>query len=164
MKTLLYFLLAAGLFAAPPEPTEKPFEEIPLPDGRYVLSLEGTFYRVRFANGEVQAIRAKTTATAENALDDIITNPAPPVLEPVPESVSRRQLLVALFMATGVKDTDILTSLGAIADPAARYVATVEFREAGEFRRAHPLIAQLAAQLSLSAEQVDDIFRAAAKL
>lgn len=92
-----------------------------------------------------------------------IANP-PALVVPVPESVTRRQLLVALFMATGVKDTDILTSLAAIADPAARYVATVEFREAGEFRRAHPLIAQLAGQLSLSAEQVDEIFRAAAKL
>lgn len=88
----------------------------------------------------------------------------PAVVVPVPDSVTRRQLLVALFTATGVKDTDILASLAAIADPAARYVATVEFREASDFRRAHPLVAQLAVQLNLTSAQVDDIFRSAAKL
>ncbi len=92
-----------------------------------------------------------------------IANP-PAEVVPVPVSVTRRQLLVALFTATGVKDTDILASLAAIPDAAARYVAEVEFKEASEFRRSHPLVAQLATQLGLSTAQVDDIFRAAAQL
>lgn len=100
---------------------------------------------------------------SDEILADAIANPPPDVV-PVPASVTRRQLLVALFTATGVKDSDILASLGAIPDPAARYIATVEFTQASEFQRGHPLVAQLASQLSLTSPQVDDIFRAASLL
>ena len=83
---------------------------------------------------------------------------------PVPQSVTRRQLLLALYDAAGLTEEAILAQLGAIADASARYRATTEFRHATEFARAHPLVAQLASDLSLTSAQVDDIFRAAAAL
>lgn len=42
--------------------------------------------------------------------------------------------------------------------------ALIEFDEALSFAREHPLIGALAAQLGLSAAEVDDLFRAAALL
>lgn len=82
----------------------------------------------------------------------------------VPEKVARRQLLLALFRATGIKESDILAQLGQIADASARYEAETEFRHATEFARAHPLVGQLATDLLLTSAQVDEIFRNAAKL
>jgi hypothetical protein len=87
---------------------------------------------------------------------------AQPVL--VPQTVTRRQLLLALFRATGVTEANILAQLGAIQDAAAKYEAETEFKHATEFARSHPLVAQLASDLSLTTEQVDNIFRAAAAI
>lgn len=175
IRLLVCFLnLSFIALAADEAPVETPsppaFEE-------YSLTVEGLGeitviapegepgYRVRLPSGAVTAFPAHSGAPSqENAAADIAYARAHPPALPVPESVTRRQLLLALFTATGVKDTDILTSLGQIADPATRYVATVEFAQASEFRRGHPLVAQLAAQLHLTSAQVDDIFRAAAKL
>lgn len=143
-----------------------PFLEYLVPGVGTVLAPEGEpGYRVRLLSGVVTSLPALSGFPSEaNAAADIAHALANPPAAPVPASVTRRQLLVALFTATGVKDTDILMSLGAIPDVATRYVAQIEFTQAGEFQRGHALVAQLAAQLSLSSEQVDDIFRAAALL
>jgi hypothetical protein len=83
---------------------------------------------------------------------------------PVPQTVTRRQLLLALFRATAVTEANILAQLGAIPDAAAKYEAETEFKHATEFARTHPLVSQLASDLSLTSEQVDGIFRAAAAI
>lgn len=150
-----------------------PAPELPLAFVEYEVEGVGTVldpqgepgYRVRLLSGVVTSLPAHSGEPCEaNAAADIAHALANPPPAPVPASVTRRQLLVALFTATGVKDTDILASLAAIPDAATRYVATVEFTQASEFQRNHPLVAQLASQLSLTTEQVDDIFRAAAML
>lgn len=84
-------------------------------------------------------------------------------LSAVPESVTRRQLLLAVFRATGVKESDILAQIDAIPDGAARYEAQVEFT-AATFARNNPLVASIGAALGLSTEQIDEIFRAAEQL
>ncbi len=82
---------------------------------------------------------------------------------PVPTSVSRRALLIALFRATGKKEADVLAFISQLPTEAARYEASIEF-QAATFERTHPLVAALAQAFALTSAQVDDIFRAAANL
>ncbi len=81
---------------------------------------------------------------------------------PIPE-VSRRQLFLWLA-SEGRTRAQIRTMLEAISDPSAREIALIEFDEAQSFRRDHPLIAQLAAALGYTPEQIDAGFLAAAAL
>lgn len=175
MKTLLSILVscvfAFGAFAAdtPPEtPPEGPpaFVEYEVPGVGTVIAPEGEpGYRVRLPDGRVTAYPAVSGAPSEaNAAADIAYAIANPPAAPVPASVTRRQLLLALFRATGVKESDILAVIAAISDANARYEAELEFKQASEFRRDHPLVAQLATALTLNSGQVDAIFRTAATL
>lgn len=76
-----------------------------LPDGRSVLFDEPTsgFYRVRLANGEVQAFPARGEATRANAVADIVDNPPPPA--PPPQDQIYADHLAAGFddPVTGIK-------------------------------------------------------------
>lgn len=135
----------------------EPLPEVDLGDGRIVISYEGTFYRVRYPNGEIQAFPARTEATPEAALDDIVNDPAPLPPAPVPPSVTRRQLLLVLN-AQGITRAAIRAQIG---DDEA---ALIEYDEATTFDRPHPLVASLAAAMGLTSAQVDDLFRTAATL
>ncbi len=121
----------------------------------------GSLYRaVREVESDENAPSAPwVRLTAAEYAAEIAAQPVP-----VPTGVTRRQLLLALYDAAGLTEDAILAQLGAIADAPARYRATTEFKHATEFARAHPLVAQLASDLSLTSAQVDDIFRAAAAL
>jgi hypothetical protein len=78
---------------------------------------------------------------------------------PVPQSVTRRQLLLVLANL----DTPILAeSIEAMIGDNVN--GLIEFRNAGSFERAHPLVGQLAAALGLSEDQVDEMFRQASTL
>jgi hypothetical protein len=83
---------------------------------------------------------------------------APP---PVPFSVTRRQLFLELA-AQGITRAAIRAQLEAIADATTREAALIEFDEALQFERAHPLIGSLGQSLALSSAQVDALFIAAA--
>lgn len=87
---------------------------------------------------------------------DAIGNPRTPPL-PVPASVTRRQLLLALY-PLGVTREAIRAQIGA------NEAALIDFDEALTFERTHPLVGQLASALGMNTEQVDAIFRAAAQL
>lgn len=91
-----------------------------------------------------------TDAVLKSAIENPPVQPAP-----VPASVTRRQLLLELN-ARGITRTAIRTQLGN--DEA----ALIEFDEASEFARAHPLVGSLATALGLTSAQVDDVFRSAA--
>lgn len=83
-----------------------------------------------------------------------IENP-PAVVPPVPQSVTRRQLLLTLH-AAGITRAQIKQTIGG--DP----VGLIEYEEASSFDRSHPLIDALGAAMGMNSAQVDDLFRAAA--
>ena len=125
-----------------------------------VVAHTGDTYEVRAPNGSVYGYRAHSgTPSTENAAADIafaIANP-PAFPQPVPPSVTRRQLLLVLN-AAGVTRAMIRAQIGD------NEAALIEYEEATSFDRAHPLVAHLAAAMGLGTEQVDDLFRSAAQL
>jgi hypothetical protein len=80
---------------------------------------------------------------------------AEPEPEPVPQVVSRMQARIALHNA------GLLTSVEAAVSAADPFVQ-IAWADAQEFRRNSQTITTLAAALSMSDEQLDDLFRAAA--
>ena len=89
--------------------------------------------------------------------------PAPdPSQMPVPSVVTKRQLRLAL-RAAGITTGTIESALAKISDAGKRADAAIEWQDASAYERAHPLIEQIGTVCGLSATQVDDIFRAAAK-
>jgi len=75
----------------------------------------------------------------------------------VPWSVTRRQLFLWLFATHNVTRAQLRAMLTTEA-------ALIEFDEAQEFRREHPLVAQLAGALGMTAADVDAGFIAASQL
>lgn len=102
-----------------------------------------------------------------------VENAPPP---PVPNSISDRQFFQALALAgeitqeealAAVKTGEIPTALAAIIDqlPAEeKFNAQMLLSGAIEFRRDHPLTAQLGAAMGKASEWVDDLFRTAEAL
>jgi hypothetical protein len=78
---------------------------------------------------------------------------------PPPEAVTARQARLALLGAGLLDNVD--ATLASIPDPLSRRAAQIEWEYALEIRRDSPLVAALAPLLGLTAEQVDDLFRAA---
>ena len=89
--------------------------------------------------------------------------PAPdPSQMPVPTIVTKRQLRLAL-RAFGITTGTIESALAKIADAGKRADAAIEWQDASAYERDHPLIAQVGDACGLTSEQIDDLFRAAAK-
>jgi hypothetical protein len=74
------------------------------------------------------------------------TTPATPVI--VPQEVTRRQGLQALFLA-GVSRTDVLGYISAMEDETARGLALIEYEEATTFRIDNQLVIAAAAHFHL---------------
>ena len=87
----------------------------------------------------------------------------PPIVqpEPVPQSVSKRQLRAACIHA-GIMPEQVAAALAKIADPVASALAVNDWDCATEYERGHPLIAQMATVFGLTSAQVDALFRSAA--
>lgn len=115
-------------------------EASPVPDGK--VSTGRTVQRV---NGVV---------TFVHELEDA---PAPTV----PQSISMRQARLALLGAGLLSQVD--ASIDALDEPD-RTAARIEWEYAQEIRRDHALIANLAVEMGLTDEQVDNLFFAAAEL
>jgi hypothetical protein len=92
-----------------------------------------------------------------------LANQPPPPPPSVPETVTRRQLFLWLN-SVGITRAAIRAQLAAIPDETQREAALIEFDEAQEFARTHPLVVQLGQSLGFTNEQIDDGFRAAAAL
>lgn len=80
----------------------------------------------------------------------------------VPQMVSRAQVKVALIQA-GLW-AQVLAFVAAIPDPVERAVAEVTLHDMQEWRRDSAFLAQAGAALGLTAEQLDDLFVAAAQV
>lgn len=79
----------------------------------------------------------------------------------VPQSVTKRQAVQALILAGLDDDVDaLLASMPGVPGKLAR----AEWRESNTVERDRPLVAQLGAQLGLTAQQLDDLFTQAAAL
>lgn len=78
----------------------------------------------------------------------------------VPEAVTRRQLKEELIACDLIDQVE--AALAAIPDTKARRIAQNWWTESQDFRRDHPLIAQIGQALGLTAEQIDAHWIAAA--
>lgn len=105
---------------------------------------------------------------AKPTFDDAVANipsycstpPAPPVA-PVPEWVTRRQMLLALD-AHGIFADDVETVIKTlVTEPVAQRRALLEFRTASGFDRLHPITQAVGAAYGVS---IDDIYREAVAL
>lgn len=141
-------------FPAPEAPA--PFSEYEVVGVGTVTAHDGPHYIVKMLDGRVCGFRSHSgTPSEQNAAADI-ANPAPEP-QPVPASVTRRQLFLWLN-GLGITRAALRTQL------AGDEAALIELEEATEFQRAHPLVAQLGQTLGLNAAQIDDAFRNAAGL
>ena len=100
-----------------------------------------------------------TTVTVGKAVITQLNRPHP-LAAPV-ATVTRRQALRALH-AAGLL-AGIEAAINALDEPE-RSHARIDWEAATEFRRDFPLLVQLAAALGLTAEQVDELFSAAAAI
>ena len=91
--------------------------------------------------------------------DYVAPSPVPPT---VPQSVTMRQARLAL-LGIGLLD-DVDAAIAATPDPAQRKAAEIEWEYAQTVDRNSPFTQQMAAGLSLTAEQLDALFTQAAGL
>ena len=78
----------------------------------------------------------------------------------VPIFITPRQAEIALLQA-GLLD-DVVSAIASIPDETTRRIAQIEWAKAQEVRRDWPLLNQLATQIGLTPDQIDDLFRQAA--
>lgn len=103
---------------------------------------------------------------AENLPLISVTPYAPPTDEEMRASMpslTARQLRLGLI-ANGIMPSQVQATIEAMPDGPSRENALVEWEYASSFERTHPLIASVAAGLSLTDEQVDAMWTAAASL
>lgn len=86
----------------------------------------------------------------------------PPFPFPTPV-LTARQLRLGLIGA-GITLASVEAAIGAISDDTERAVATVEWQYASQYRRDHPLIAQIGSVLGLQPEMIDNLWMEAAQL
>lgn len=97
---------------------------------------------------------------ANAARDGLELIPAAPALPNVPQEVTRRQGLRALFLA-GVTEAQVEAVINQIEDETERGLALIDFRSAGTFVRTWPLVVAAGAALGLD---LDQLFITAAQL
>lgn len=122
-----------------------------------VTGVEGSTYIITTIDGRCIGITANGDPSEANVESDIANPPAPVVA--VPAKVTRRQLFLALL----AHDAS-LTRANLRASLAGNEAALIEFDEAIEFERSHPLVASLAASLGMSEADADNLFVIAATL
>ncbi|MDY0227207.1 MAG: hypothetical protein RBR38_10300 [Desulfomicrobium apsheronum] len=111
----------------------------------------------------IAVIDAKTGNTTLREMTPEEVAALPPVLPaPIPQLVTPRQAKLALF-AAGLLD-DVEAAIDAIAEPATKRVAQIEWEYAHEIRRDWPLLLQVAGAMGMTAAELDALFVAAAGL
>ena len=85
-----------------------------------------------------------------------------PVVNPVPEKVTRRQARQALVMAG--KLSLVQPAIDAIADPMQRQLMQIEWDDSLEFERGRPTLIQIGGAIGLDAAALDELFVQAAQL
>lgn len=96
-----------------------------------------------------------TILNPDGTVAEVIEAPAGPT--PVPSVVSRRQAKLALLDAGLLDNADSIIA-------AADQETQINWADAVEFRRDHPLITVIGRALGMTSEQIDDLFRLAITL
>lgn len=123
------------------------------------VTREDDTYWVFSANGK-DGLTAEKGAPADAEADirgalEAWSNPTP---LPIPAEVGPAQLRIAMRRAA-IDPANIDSAIAEIADPVERANAGDLWHRASTIKREHPLIANLAAAMGLTTEQVDDVFR-----
>ena len=82
----------------------------------------------------------------------------------VPTSCTPAQGLVALYALKGITEDSILTAIAQILDPVQRYTAQIGYSRAITWERESQTMQAMAALLSLSEQDLDDLFIYAAEV
>ena len=98
----------------------------------------------------------------ECARNDFNGIPNAPILQLVPESVTPRQLRIALF-SIGITESIIDAMLNSLPDPT-KTIARITWDYSTLIYRNNPILEQMAPSLGFTTQQVDDLFIAAEKL
>jgi hypothetical protein len=114
-------------------------------------------YRASDIYGEITPIIAQWLADNDH---EILPYSPPQTLTPEEmrgqmPPISKRQLRLTL-VRNGISLSDLDTAILAMGDE-----AVIEWQDASEYRRLHPLLNQVAAHLSLTQEQVDAMWQQA---
>lgn len=81
--------------------------------------------------------------------------------EPVPETASPAQGLMALYQLKQIAETDIETAINNIEDSAERYTAHIAYRKTTVWERHSQSMSIIATLLGLTEGDLDDLFRLA---
>lgn len=134
----------------------------PLPD--YLIELEIEKRPDPSYNSATQTLEYRAYADLvnfkwieETYIRDLSQNEIQQRLPSPPDSCSPRQLRIALVQS-GISISSIEAELNAIPDSMQREIALIEWEYALEIRKDHPLVINLALALSLSNNQIDNIF------
>ena len=84
------------------------------------------------------------------------------IVESVPEVITPRQATIVMIK-NGLLEA-VESAIDAIPDETERAIARADYTRAGEIRRDWPLLDQITASLGLSSQDVDDLFRQAARI
>jgi hypothetical protein len=90
--------------------------------------------------------------------DGEVFTPAPPEPEPVPESCTPAQGLVALFAVKQITEDQLLAAIDQIPDEVQRYTARIGLQRATTWERTSPTMQALAALLGLTEQDLDDLY------
>ena len=81
----------------------------------------------------------------------------------VPEKVTRRQALQALFLA-GITDEAVVAAISSHLPSPQKELALIEWNAAQDFERSRALVVNMGPLLNLTADEIDNLFIAAAGL
>lgn len=107
----------------------------------------------------VQAVLDTGAAQIGGTWDGVNFHPAPPVLPPVPEKVTRFQGKAALAQAGYLDTVEAM-----MADPLTPAVSRLAWTDAPTFERDSQTVIGMGGALGLTSEQLDDLFRLAATI
>ena len=129
----------------------------PLLDFAVVAAADGTQSIARWNTAKLGAQPGFATLEGQRAATEAA------LLAALVPPLTARQLRLWLLGA-GVSLEAVEAQIEAIADPAARAAARVEWEHASEYRHDHPLVTQIGAALGLGTEDIRGAFIAGATL
>lgn len=121
-------------------------------DGRLLIGDDDTIIRAAMAP-DAETRHSQTLAKIEEERTEMERK----------QPLTARQLRLGL-VSNGFALAQVEAAIDALPDGADKEKARIEWQYAGEFKRDHPLIATIAAQLGISAEQFETMWAEAQKL
>lgn len=114
------------------------------------------------SHGSSLEIRFETALSSgdEATLSDLVTAHTG---NPIPPSVTARQIRVALFLSLGLTEADILAALNTLSEPT-KTVALIEWEYSNMFERSRPLVDAVGVMLGKTPEELDELWLYAGSL